>query len=173
MGWHNDPTRVVIMEDVKVPKDNVLGQRGQGFKIALSGLDGGRLNIASCSLGGASRCLDIATHYIKDRKQFGQPLAANQHLQFKLAQMAIDLEASRLMVRHAANLLTDKAPNYTMYCSMAKKFATDKGFDIANDALQMHGGYGYLKEYPIEKYVRDLRVHQILEGTNEIMCHII
>lgn len=173
MGWNVQPTKLVILEDCKVPKANLIGQKGKGFKIALSGLDGGRLNIASCSLGGAAKCLDIATDYIKGRKQFGHPLAANQHLQFKLAQMAIDLESSRLMVRHAARLLTEKAPNYTMYCAMAKKVATDKCFDVVNDALQMHGGYGYLKEYPIERFLRDLRVHQILEGTNEIMMHII
>jgi alkylation response protein AidB-like acyl-CoA dehydrogenase len=117
--------------------------------------------------------LDTAAEYIKGRKQFGRALADNQHLQFKLAQMGIELEASRLMVRHAARLLTDKSPNYTMYCAMAKKLATDRCFDIVNDALQMHGGYGYLKEYPIERFLRDLRVHQILEGTNEIMLHII
>ncbi|TNV78618.1 hypothetical protein FGO68_gene784 [Halteria grandinella] len=173
MGWNVQPTRLVILEDCKVPKGNLIGSRGQGFKIALQGLDGGRLNIAACSLGGAARCLDTATDYIKGRKQFGRPLADNQHLQFKLAQMAIELEASRLMVRHAARLLTDKSPNYTMYCAMAKKLATDRCFDIVNDALQMHGGYGYLKEYPIERFLRDLRVHQILEGTNEIMMHII
>jgi alkylation response protein AidB-like acyl-CoA dehydrogenase len=173
MGWNVQPTRLVILEDCKVPKANLIGQRGQGFKIALQGLDGGRLNIASCSIGGAAKCLDIAKDYIKGRKQFGRPLADNQHLQFKLAEMAIELESSRLMVRHAARLLTEKQPNYTMYCAMAKKVATDKCFDVVNDALQMHGGYGYLKEYPIERFLRDLRVHSILEGTNEIMMHII
>lgn len=173
MGWNVQPTRLVILEDCKVPKTNMIGKRGQGFKIALSGLDGGRLNIASCSIGGAAKCLDIATDYIKGRKQFGRPLSENQHLQFKLANMAIELESSRLMVRHAAHLLNEKQPNSTMYCAMAKKVATDKCFDVVNDALQMHGGYGYLKEYPIERFLRDLRVHSILEGTNEIMMHII
>ena len=135
MGWNVQPTRLVILEDCKVPKTNLIGKRGQGFKIALSGLDGGRLNIASCSIGGAAKCLDIATDYIKGRKQFGHPLADNQHLQFKLAGMGIELENSRLMVRHAARLLNDKAPNYTMYCAMAKKVATDRCFDVVNDAL--------------------------------------
>ena len=144
MGWNCQPTRVVNFDDVKVPKANLLGKQGQGFKIALSGLDGGRLNIASCSLGGAAACIEHTTEYIKGRKQFGQPIAANQHIQFKLAQMATDLEASRLMVRHGANLIMAGDPNYTMYCAMAKKFATDKCFDIVNDCLQMHGGYGYL-----------------------------
>lgn len=139
----------------------------------MAGLDGGRLNIASCSLGGASKCLDLAKDYIKVRKQFGKPLSDNQHLQFKLAEMATHLEASRLMVRNSAKLLTEKAPNYPMYCAMAKKFATDHCFDICNSALQMHGGYGYLREYPVERILRDLRVHQILEGTNEIMMHIV
>jgi alkylation response protein AidB-like acyl-CoA dehydrogenase len=173
LGWNVQPTRVVSFDDVKVPKKNLLGKQGQGFKIALSGLDGGRVNIASCSLGGAAASLAHTTDYIKQRKQFGAPIANNQYLQFKLAQMATDLEASRLMVRHGAKLCGEKAPEYTMYCAMAKKFATDKCFDIVNDCLQMHGGYGYLQDYPIERYLRDLRVHQILEGTNEIMMHII
>jgi len=173
MGWNVQPTRMVMFDDVKVPKANMLGAQGQGFKIALTGLDGGRLNIASCSLGGAAASLDIAKDYIKTRKQFGRPLSSNQHLQFKLASMATDLEASRLMVRHGARMFEEKEENYTMYCAMAKKFATDKCFDIVNDALQMHGGYGYLQDYPIERYLRDLRVHQILEGTNEIMSLII
>jgi len=173
MGWNSQPTRIVNFDDVKVPKANILGKQGQGFKIALSGLDGGRLNIASCSLGGAAKCLDLATDYVKQRKQFGQPLASNQHIQFQLAKMGSDLEASRLMVRHAAGLLNDKEANATMYCAMAKKFATDKCFNIVNDSLQLHGGYGYLQDYPIERFLRDLRVNQILEGTNEIMMHII
>lgn len=137
----------------------MIGQKGQGFKIALSGLDGGRLNIASCSIGGAAKCFDVAKDYIKTRKQFGQPIANNQHIQFKLAEMGIKLETSRLIVRHGAKLLTDKSPNYTMYCAMAKKYATDECYTVVNDALQMHGGYGYLKEYPIERFLRDLRVH--------------
>ena len=131
------------------------------------------MNIASCSLGGAAACIESTTDYIKGRKQFGQPIAANQHIQFQLAKMATDLEASRLMVRHGAKLIMANDPNYTMYCAMAKKFATDKCFDIVNDCLQLHGGYGYLQDYPIERFLRDLRVHQILEGTNEIMMHII
>ena len=131
------------------------------------------MNIASCSLGGAAACIESTTDYIKGRKQFGQPIANNQHMQFQLAKMATDLEASRLMVRHGAKLIMANDPNYTMYCAMAKKFATDKCFDIVNDCLQMHGGYGYLQDYPIERFLRDLRVHQILEGTNEIMMHII
>lgn len=135
MGWNVQPTALVILEDCKVPKSNLIGTLGQGFKIALAGLDGGRLNIASCSLGGAAASLEISKEYIKGRKQFGKPLSENQHLQFKLAQMAIDLEASRLMVRHGAKLITEKAPNYSMYCAMAKKFATDKCFNIVNDAL--------------------------------------
>jgi len=159
MGWNCQPTRVVNFDDIKVPKANLIGARGQGFKIALSGLDGGRLNIASCSLGGAAACIHTTTDYIKGRKQFGKPIAANQHLQFQLARMATDLEASRLMVRHGANLIDSGNQNYTMYCAMAKKFATDKCFDIVNDCLQMHGGYGYLQDYPIERYLRDLRVH--------------
>ena len=173
LGWNVQPTRVVSFDDVKVPKENLLGKRGQGFKIALQGLDGGRLNIASCSLGGAAACIESTTQYVKQRKQFGQPISNNQHLQFKLAQMATDLEASRLMVRHGARLITEKAPNYTMYCAMAKQFATDKCWFIVNDCLQMHGGYGYLQDYPIERFLRDLRVHSILEGTNEIMMHIV
>lgn len=159
MGWHVDPLAMVILEDVKVPKENVIGDRGNGFKVAMSALDGGRLNIASCSLGGAARALDNATTYVKERKQFGKRIADFQHTQFRLAEMATDLEASRLMVRHAAGLLDQKDMNATMYCAMAKKFATDKGFDIANGSLQLFGGYGYLKEYPVEKIVRDLRVH--------------
>lgn len=173
MGWNVQPTRVVSFDDVKVPKSNLIGKQGQGFKIALQGLDGGRLNIASCSLGGAATCLEQTTQYIKGRKQFGQPIANNQHLQFKLAMMATDLEASRMMVRHGARMIDEQAENYTMYCAMAKKFATDKCWDITNDCLQMHGGYGYLQDYPIERFLRDLRVHQILEGTNEIMMHIV
>lgn len=173
MGWNCQPTRMVFFNDVKVPKENVLGKQGQGFKIALSGLDGGRLSIASCSLGGAAKCLTLATDYVKQRKQFGQPLSNFQNVQFTLAKMATDLEASRLMVRHGAKLMVANDPNKTMYCSMAKRFATEKCFDIVNDALQLHGGYGYLQDYPIERFLRDLRVHMILEGTNEIMLHII
>lgn len=169
MGWNVQPTKAVIFEDCKVPKENLLGERGQGFKIAMSGLDGGRVNIASCSLGGAAFCLDTATQYIKTRKQFGKTLSESQYLQFKLAQMGTDLEASRLMVRNAARLIDEKHQDKTMYCAMAKFFATERCFDIVNYALQMHGGYGYLREYPIERFLRDLRVHQILEGSSEVM----
>ncbi|CAI2371294.1 unnamed protein product [Moneuplotes crassus] len=169
MGWNVQPTRAVIFEDCKIPKENLLGSRGQGFKIAMSGLDGGRVNIASCSLGGAAFCLDTATEYIKTRKQFGKPLANFQYLQFKLAQMATDLEASRLMVRNAADMIDQNNEEKTMYCAMAKYFATEKCMDLVDYALQMHGGYGYLREYPIERYYRDLRVHRILEGTSEVM----
>jgi alkylation response protein AidB-like acyl-CoA dehydrogenase len=135
MGWNVQPTRAVIFEDAKVPKKNLIGKKGEGFKIAMSGLDGGRINIASCSLGGAAKCTELAKEYLKNRKAFGKPLSDKQHLQFKLAEMATDLEVSRLIVRHAAKMLTEKVPNYTMYCAMAKKTATDKCFDIVNDAL--------------------------------------
>jgi len=173
MGWKNQPTAAVIFEDCPVPISNRLGDEGDGFKIAMRGLNGGRISIATCSVGGAQACLEHARNYLLERKQFGSPLANNQYLQFKLADMATDLSASRLMVRNAAALLDAKDPNATVACAMAKRFATDKGFDICNYALQMHGGYGYLKDYPVERFVRDLRVHSILEGTNEIMRLII
>lgn len=173
LGWNSQPTRAVIMEDCIVPKDNLLGEEGKGFKIAMSGLDGGRINIATCSLGGAAACLDISREYASVRKQFGKPLSSFQHLQFKLADMATQLQASRLMVRNAARLLDAKDPSATMSASMAKAFATEACYQICDDALQIHGGYGYLKEYPVERYLRDLRVHRILEGTNEIMRLII
>ena len=169
MGWNVQPTAAVIMEDVKVPKTNILGAQGDGFKIAMSGLDGGRINIASCSIGGAAFCFETAQNYLQERKQFGKPLASFQHLQFKLSDMAEQLESSRLFVRHAANLLQEKQPNYTMYCALAKKHATEQCQKVVNYALQMHGGYGYLKEYPIERVYRDVRVHEILEGTTEVM----
>ena len=173
LGWNCSHTATVELDEVKVPKENLIGERGNGFKIALSGLDGGRINIASCSLGGAAQCLHYATEYTKSRKQFGRELAKFQSVQFRLADMATDLEASRLMVRNAARLMDDKDENYTPYCAMAKKFATEKCSRIVDDALQLHGGYGYLNEYPIERYLRDLRVHQILEGTSEIMQLIV
>jgi len=173
MGWRNQPTSMVMFEDCKIPKSNLIGSKGIGFKIAMKGLDGGRINIASCSLGGASFCLDTANEYVRSRKQFGKPLADLQNIQFKLADMATDLTASRLMVRNAARMMDEDHPEKTMYSAMAKRFATDKCFDIVNMSLQMHGGYGYLNDYPIERYLRDLRVHQILEGTNEIMRVII
>jgi len=173
MGWNSQPTAQVIFEDAKIPVANRIGEEGQGFKIAMAGLDGGRLNIAACSLGGAGAALEKAKDYMKERSQFGKKLAEFQALQFRIADMATELEAARLMVRRAASLVDAKHPDATMAAAMAKRFATDAGFDIANQALQLHGGYGYIKEYGIEKIVRDLRVHQILEGTNEIMRVII
>ena len=173
MGWNAQPTAAVNFDDCRVPTANRLGAEGEGFKIAMAGLDGGRLNIASCSLGGAALALDMATAHLKSRQQFGRPLAEFQALQFRIADMATDLEASRLMVRAAAAALDAGSPDATKLCAMAKRFATDACFGIANDALQLHGGYGYLKDYPIERIVRDLRVHQILEGTNEIMRVIV
>lgn len=173
LGWKNQPTSMVIFEDCKVPKSNLLGKKGMGFKFAMMGLDGGRINIASCSLGGASFCIDTALDYVKGRKQFGKPIAEFQNTQFKLADMTTDLIASRNMVRNAAKMMDEAHPEKTFYAAMAKRFATDKCFDICNYALQLHGGYGYLNDYPIERVVRDLRVHQILEGTNEIMKLIV
>jgi len=173
LGWKTQPTSAVIFEDCRVPAANLLGQEGDGFKFAMKGLDGGRISIATCSLGAAARCLDLATAHVKDRKQFGVPLMSFQHTQFKLADMGTSLMSSRLLVRHAARMLDEKAPDATTACAMAKRQATDAGFEICNDALQLFGGYGYLKDYPIERYLRDVRVHQILEGTNEIMRHII
>jgi hypothetical protein len=173
MGWNAQPTAQVNFDNVRVPAENRVGEEGEGFKIAMRGLDGGRINIASCSLGGAGLALDLARDYLKQRKQFGKPLADNQALQFRLADMATEMEAARLMVRAAARALDAKHPEATKRCAMAKRFATDVGFKVANEALQLHGGYGYLKDYPLERIVRDLRVHQILEGTNEIMRVII
>jgi isobutyryl-CoA dehydrogenase len=173
MGWNVQPTQMVIFDNLKVPKSNVIGKVGEGFKIAMSGLDGGRINIASCSLGGAAYCVEAAKEYIKSRKQFGKQLSEFQHLQFKLADMATILQVSRNIVRNAAISIDNHSPDKTMYAAMAKNFATDKCFNVVSDALQMHGGYGYLKEYQIERYFRDLRVHMILEGTNEIMKMII
>jgi len=173
MGWNSQPTAQVNFDNVRVPAANRIGGEGEGFRFAMMGLDGGRLNIASCSLGGAAFALDAAKAYMTERKQFGRSLAEFQALQFKIADMATELEAARLMVRRAANALDNRDPNATQYCAMAKRFATDAGFEVANQALQLHGGYGYLKDYPLERVVRDLRVHQILEGTNEIMRVII
>lgn len=169
MGWNAQPTAVVNFDDCRVPAENRVGAEGEGFRIAMSGLDGGRLNIAACSLGGAQLALDTAQAYVKTRKQFGRELADFQGTQFKLADMATELEAARLMVRNGAAALDRKDRDATRLCAMAKRFATDAGSRVANDALQLHGGYGYLKDYPLERIVRDLRVHQILEGTNEIM----
>eukprot|EP00455_Lapot_gusevi_P034293 TRINITY_DN3775_c0_g1_i4.p1 TRINITY_DN3775_c0_g1~~TRINITY_DN3775_c0_g1_i4.p1 ORF type:complete len:410 (+),score=117.49 TRINITY_DN3775_c0_g1_i4:74-1303(+) len=173
LGWNSQPTCVVNFEDCKVPVANLIGAEGTGFSIAMKGLDGGRINIATCSVGGAQACLDLARDYTSVRKQFGQPLTGFQNVQFKLADMATDIHASRLMVRHAASLLDQKHAQATMYCAMAKRFATDACFKSVNDALQLHGGYGYLKDFPIERFLRDLRVHCILEGTNEVMRLII
>jgi alkylation response protein AidB-like acyl-CoA dehydrogenase len=173
MGWNAQPTAQVNFDECRVPVENRIGQEGEGFRFAMMGLDGGRLNIASCSLGGARFALDTAKAYMEARNQFGRPLKDFQALQFKLADMATELEAARLMVRRAAHALDNKHPEATKLCAMAKRFATDAGFQVANDALQLHGGYGYLQDYPLERIVRDLRVHQILEGTNEIMRVII
>jgi alkylation response protein AidB-like acyl-CoA dehydrogenase len=173
MGWNAQPTAQVNFDGVRVPVANRIGQEGEGFRFAMMGLDGGRLNIASCSLGGAAFALDTARTYMETRNQFGRALKDFQALQFKIADMATELEAARLMVRNAASALDRRDPSATKLCAMAKRFATDAGFQVANDALQLHGGYGYLQDYPLERIVRDLRVHQILEGTNEIMRVII
>ncbi|MBI1775458.1 MAG: acyl-CoA dehydrogenase family protein [Proteobacteria bacterium] len=173
LGWNSQPTAAVIFEDCRVPVANRLGAEGDGFKIAMMGLDGGRLNIAACSIGGARACLAAAREHLGQRRQFGRKLAEFQALQFKLADMATELEAARLMVHRAASRLDAGDPEATLYCAMAKRFATDAGFEVCNAALQLHGGYGYIKDYPIERYLRDVRVHQILEGTNEIMRVII
>ena len=173
MGWNSQPTAQVMFDEVRVPVENRIGAEGDGFRFAMMGLDGGRINIAACSLGGAGLALETATDYLRTRQQFGRPLADFQALQFRLADMATGLEAARLMVRNAAAALDRKDPQATRLCAMAKRFATDGGFEIANQALQLHGGYGYLRDYPLERIVRDLRVHQILEGTNEIMRVII
>ncbi|MDU3127433.1 MAG: isobutyryl-CoA dehydrogenase [Bradyrhizobium sp.] len=173
MGWNAQPTRAVIFENARVPVANRLGEEGIGFKIAMAGLDGGRLNIAACSLGGAQSALDKTLAYTKERKAFGKRLDEFQALQFRIADMAIELEAARTFVWRAAAALDRKDADATMLCALAKRFGTDVGFEVANQALQLHGGYGYLSEYGIEKIVRDLRVHQILEGTNEIMRLIV
>ena len=173
LGWNAQPTAMLIFENARVPVANRLGEEGQGFGIAMGGLDGGRLNIGACSLGAARTCLELARDHVASRKQFGQALNEFQSVQFKLADMATELEAARLMIRSAAARLDAQDPDATAYCAMAKRFATDAGFAICNEALQLHGGYGYLKDYPIERFLRDVRVHQILEGTNEIMRVII
>ncbi|MBF79721.1 MULTISPECIES: acyl-CoA dehydrogenase family protein [Idiomarina] len=173
MGWNAQPTRLVTFEDVRIPAENLLGKEGEGFKFAMMGLDGGRINIAVCSVGTAQAALNTAKAYMQERTQFGKPLAAFQALQFKLADMATGLVAARQMVRLAASKVDNNDADKTTYCAMAKQFATDVGFKVCNDALQLHGGYGYIKEYPLERHVRDVRVHQILEGTNEVMRMII
>jgi butyryl-CoA dehydrogenase len=173
MGWRNLPTTMVFFENCRVPVSNRIGEEGQGFKIALSALSGGRINIAACSLGGARQCLTLTRQYMLERHQFNQKLADFEALQFRFADMLTHLEASRLMVHRAAVSLDQKEANANTHCAMAKRLATDLCFDICNQALQLHGGYGYIRDYPIERYFRDLRVHQILEGTNEIMRLII
>ena len=173
MGWNAQPTAQVIFEDCKIPATNLVGSEGEGFKFAMSGLDGGRINIGACSLGGALKALDVTLEYCKDRKQFGESISNFQNTQFMLADMATNLEASRMMIYRAAHMLDNKSSNTSQACAMAKRFATDTCSKIADDALQLHGGYGYLKDYPIEQIVRDLRVHQILEGTNQIMRVIV
>jgi alkylation response protein AidB-like acyl-CoA dehydrogenase len=173
LGWNSQPTAAVILENCRVPVANRIGPEGHGFRIAMAGLDGGRINIGACSLGGARACLETASSYVVERKQFGKPIADFQATQFKLADMATELEAARLLIHKAASLLDAKSPDATQASAMAKRFATDAGFRIVNEALQLHGGYGYLKDFPLERYLRDLRVHQILEGTNEIMRVVI
>ena len=173
LGWNSQPTAMVRFEGCRVPVANRIGAEGEGFRIAMAGLDGGRINIAACSIGAARASMEAARAHMRERKAFGQRLAEFQALQFRLADMATDLEAARLMVLRAATALDAGDPNATVHAAMAKRFATDAGFDICNAALQLHGGYGYLKDYPLERFVRDTRVHQILEGTNEIMRLII
>ncbi|OJU46367.1 MAG: acyl-CoA dehydrogenase [Microbacterium sp. 69-7] len=173
MGWNAQPTRQVILDEVRVPASALLGGVGEGFRIAMSGLNGGRVNIAACSVGGAQWALDRAVRYVRERFTFGEALAERQSVVFALADMATQLQAARAMVRDAARAIDVRADDVAVQCAMAKRFATDAGFEVANRALQLHGGYGYLQEYGIEKVVRDLRVHQILEGTNEIMRVII
>jgi len=173
MGWNSQPTAMVNFDNVRVPVENRIGAEGEGFRFAMMGLDGGRLNIAACSLGGASLALDTAKAHLETRNQFGHALKDFQALQFKMADMATELEAARLMVYRGAHAMDSRDPKASQYCAMAKRYATDAGFEVANQALQLHGGYGYLRDYPLERIVRDLRVHQILEGTNEVMRVII
>lgn len=173
LGWHSQPTTMVFFENCRVPVTNRVGEEGQGFNIAMSALNGGRINIAACSLGGAKACITFAQKHLLEREQFKKKLAEFQGLQFKFADMLTDLEAARGMVHRAATALDTKNHRAPMYCAMAKRFATDHCFKIANDAMQIFGGYGYITEYPIERYFRDLRVHSILEGTNEVMRMII
>ncbi|MDM8011031.1 MAG: acyl-CoA dehydrogenase family protein [Parasphingorhabdus sp.] len=173
LGWHSQPTAQVNFDNVRVPAENRVGDEGEGFRIAMAGLDGGRLNIGACSLGGAQRCLDEAVAYTKERKQFGKAISDFQNTQFMLADMATDLEASRALLYLAAAKVTEGAPDKTKFAAMAKRLATDNGSKIVNDALQLFGGYGYLQDYPIERFWRDLRVHSILEGTNQVMRMIV
>ncbi|XP_042217596.1 isobutyryl-CoA dehydrogenase, mitochondrial-like [Homarus americanus] len=169
VGWNSQPTRMVIFEDCRVPASNIIGKEGQGFSIAMKGLNGGRINIASCSLGAAHASIQNAADHTKVRKQFGKPLSSFQNSQFRLAEMSTELVASRLLVRNAARALQEDHPDAVTLCSMAKYYATEKCFNIINEALQLHGGYGYLKDYSVQQYLRDTRVHMILEGTNEVM----
>ncbi|RMX08793.1 acyl-CoA dehydrogenase [Corticibacter populi] len=173
MGWNSQPTRTISFDNVRIPARCRLGEEGEGFKIAMKGLDGGRINIATCSVGAAQGALAQTQTYVQERHQFGKPIASFQALQFKLADMATELIAARQMVRLAASKLDRQDPDVSTYCAMAKRFATDAGFQVCNEALQLHGGYGYIREYPLERLLRDTRVHQILEGTNEIMRVII
>ncbi|MCB1490500.1 MAG: isobutyryl-CoA dehydrogenase [Rhodobiaceae bacterium] len=173
MGWRNQPTAIVNFDNCRVPVENRIGEEGEGFRFAMAGLDGGRINIAACSLGGAAACVDKAVAYMGERKQFGKPLADFQALRFRLADMATELDAARLMVHRAAHAIDTGHPHKTRYAAMAKRYATDRGFEIVDQALQLHGGYGYLADFGVERYLRDLRVHRILEGTNEIMRVII
>lgn len=173
MGWNAQPTRMIAFDNVEIDANWRLGEEGQGFKMAMQGLDGGRINIATCSVGTAQQALNLANAYLREREQFQKPIATFQALQFKLADMATELVAARQLVRLAACKLDANHPDKSTYCAMAKRFATDVGFKVCNEALQLHGGYGYINEYPLERHVRDVRVHQILEGTNEIMRVII
>jgi len=173
LGWHAQPTAALILEDVRVPVSNRVGEEGEGFRFAMAGLDGGRINIGACSLGGAQRCLDEAVRYVQERRQFGRAIAEFQNTQFTLADMATRLEAARALLYLAAAKVTAGAPDKTRFAAMAKRFATDECSVVVNDALQLHGGYGYLQDYPVERFWRDLRVHSILEGTNQIMRLII
>lgn len=173
MGWNSQPTRAITFDNVKVPAVNLLGSEGEGFKIAMKGLDGGRINVAACSLGAAQACLNHTQQYLHERKQFGKELAEFQALQFRVADMATELVAARQMVYLGATKLDQNSLDKTVYCAMAKRFATDVGFNVCNEAIQLHGGYGYMREYQIERFQRDARVHQILEGTNEVMRMII
>ncbi|HYG29300.1 MAG TPA: acyl-CoA dehydrogenase family protein [Allosphingosinicella sp.] len=173
LGWHSQPTAQVNFDEVRVPAENLVGGEGEGFRIAMMGLDGGRLNIGACSLGGAQRCLDEALRYTKERKQFGQPIADFQATQFTLADMETELQAARTLLYAAAVKVTENAPDKSKFAAMAKRLATDTGSSVVDRALQLHGGYGYLQDYPIERFWRDLRVHSILEGTNQIMRVIV
>ncbi|HYJ81526.1 MAG TPA: acyl-CoA dehydrogenase family protein [Allosphingosinicella sp.] len=173
LGWHSQPTAQVNFDEVRVPAENLVGGEGEGFRIAMMGLDGGRLNIGACSLGGAQRCLDEAVAYTRERKQFGQPIADFQATQFTLADMETELQAARMLLYAAAVKVTENAPDKSRFAAMAKRLATDTGSSVVDRALQLHGGYGYLQDYPVERFWRDLRVHSILEGTNQIMRVIV